>query len=218
MTSTNTSLLQTLQDSLALALETDWQENRPPIWTFTRAEQPDLVEVITVGEERRREKARKKAYKAFKAAIRAATLKSFKLLKQHLTKDQWKNFVELGYFEVKGGTSGHTYRIFCEDTMNVVRVGSRRGRTMYYCVQSRVPVSDLEIKARQAYEGQTRCLPLGDILLMQKLSLETDEAGFLAVAVAQRSHLNTLEHTTRVAAMERTFSLRYADVTIEDVA
>lgn len=76
------------------------------------------------------------------------------LLRDHLTKEQWRTYRELGYFDVTGSDGG-TYRINAATEANVL---APSGRHLW--------VSSIER------------LPLPDVLLSQKLFLETDAPGY----------------------------------------
>jgi hypothetical protein len=68
-----------------------------------------------------------------------------------------------GFFEVRGYTA-KCYRIHCGRNMNIYEVGTGQTQVAIWCF------------------GPVGHLPLGDVMLAQKLALETDEQAALAVA------------------------------------
>ena len=91
------------------------------------------------------------------------------LLKQWLCPEQRATLDRCGYFEVKGSHSGKWYRIRYGRSMNIDELGENGVRAAVWCF------------------GPEGRLPLGDVMLAQKLALETDELA--ALAVANRSNL-----------------------------
>ena len=93
-----------------------------------------------------------------------AEQKALDLLKQWLSSVQLAQYERTGSFDVTGCHSGKHYRI-------------RHGRQMniYELDQNDVPIAIWCF-------GPEGCLPVGDIMLAQKIALETDEHAALAVA------------------------------------
>ena len=89
---------------------------------------------------------------------------SLRLLRQWLSPAQRAQFAEKGYFEVVGGDTGRQYRIHAGAGMNVCEVDKKGRPTLGLCF---MPVGEL---------------PIGDIMLSQKIALENWESGALAVA------------------------------------
>jgi len=90
--------------------------------------------------------------------------RSLRLLRAWLSPAQRAHFAEKGYFEVVGGDTGRQYRIHAGAGMNVCEVDKKGRPTLGLCF---MPVGEL---------------PIGDIMLSQKIALENWESGALAVA------------------------------------
>lgn len=89
-----------------------------------------------------------------------ALRKSLVLLMENLTERQKKDFLQSGYFDVTG-QSGWLYRIYYGSAMNIVRM-----------TKDHVPVDCNNLLCVVPEGG----LPVGDVLLCQKLGLELEEA------------------------------------------
>jgi hypothetical protein len=90
--------------------------------------------------------------------------RSLRLLRQWLSPVQRAQFAESGYFEVVGGDTGKRYRIYAGAEVNVCKM-DKKGRPKFgLCF---VPVGEL---------------PIGDVMLSQKIALESCESRALAVA------------------------------------
>lgn len=105
--------------------------------------------------------------------------RSLNLLRSWLSPVQRKQLAEMGYFEVVGVTTGKQYKIYAGTAMNVCEV-DEKGRPMIgLCF---LPLGEL---------------PIGDVMLAQKIALENFESSALAVAKTfvpsgfafRRSHL-----------------------------
>jgi hypothetical protein len=94
----------------------------------------------------------------------AAEDKAFALLKRWLPPAQLAQYEKYGYFEVRGCHSGKHYRIRKTHQMNVDELNEEGVRAVPWCF---------------CPEGE---LPLGDVMLAQKIALENDEQAALAVA------------------------------------
>ncbi len=92
------------------------------------------------------------------------------LLRRHLTATQDKSLTDNGYFEIDGGQTGHVYRIHANVDKNI-------GRNVELLINGQ-PIACYNAKPHRA----GRELPWGDVVLSQKLALETDESAFLKVA------------------------------------
>ncbi|WFU45813.1 hypothetical protein QA640_44065 (plasmid) [Bradyrhizobium sp. CB82] len=90
--------------------------------------------------------------------------RSLRLLRQWLSPSQQKQFAENGYFEVIGSESGKLYRIYPGSATNVCELDERNRLKTGLCF---LPIGDL---------------PIGDIMLAQKIALESCEGRVLAVA------------------------------------
>jgi hypothetical protein len=90
--------------------------------------------------------------------------RGLKLLKQWLSPEQFAQYDAKSYFEVTGCHSGKRYRICRGTSMNVHELDGAGRPSVGWCF---VP------------EGY---LVAGDVMLVQKIALETDEPGALAVA------------------------------------
>lgn len=90
--------------------------------------------------------------------------RSLLLLRHWLSPAQRAQFAENGYFDVVGGDTGRQYRIYAGAAMNVCEV-DRKGRPrLGLCF---LPLGDL---------------PIGDVMLSQKIALENGESSAIAVA------------------------------------
>jgi len=90
--------------------------------------------------------------------------RSLKLMRKWLSADQRKQFDARGYFDVIGSHSGRRYRIRTGRSANICEL-DRFGHTVArWCF---VPCEDL---------------PIGDVMLAQKIALENDETSALSVA------------------------------------
>lgn len=96
---------------------------------------------------------------------RTAEERGLALLKQWLSAPQLAQYEKYGYFEVTGSDSGKHYRIRPTRQMNVDELDGRGVRTVPWCF---------------CPEGE---LPIGDVMLAQKIALENEQA---ALAVANR--------------------------------
>jgi hypothetical protein len=90
--------------------------------------------------------------------------RSLKLLKEWLSEDQRRCFEQRGYFEVIGSDSGRVYRIRRARQMNVKQLDASGKPICGWCF---LPDGNLAA---------------GDVMLAQKIALETDERGAIAVA------------------------------------
>jgi hypothetical protein len=99
------------------------------------------------------------------AARAAANSKSLALLKEWLSPDQLAQYEKSGFFDVTGSLSGRRYRIREGRQQNVYRLENERE------MHGLCFVPDPE---------QTRTI--GDVMLAQKIALETDEVAALEVA------------------------------------
>ncbi|MGY3514054.1 hypothetical protein ACVIQY_007029 [Bradyrhizobium sp. USDA 3051] len=86
------------------------------------------------------------------------------LLRHCLSPLQRRQFTQTGYFDVVGGDTGNRYRIYAGAAANVCEIGENGRPKIGLCF---LPVGDL---------------PIGDVMLAQKIALETCEASALAVA------------------------------------
>jgi hypothetical protein len=95
---------------------------------------------------------------------RTAEEKGLTLLKQWLSRAQLVQYEKYGYFEVTGGGTGKQYRIRPTRQMNVDELDQHGVRIAAWCFGP---------------EGE---LPIGDVMLAQKIALENNEHAALAVA------------------------------------
>ena len=100
-------------------------------------------------------------------------------MRSWLSPVQRKQLAEMGYFEVVGVTTGKQYRIYAGTAMNVCEVDEKGRPIIGLCF---LPLGEL---------------PIGDVMLAQKIALENFESSALAVAKTfvpngfafRRSHL-----------------------------
>jgi hypothetical protein len=90
--------------------------------------------------------------------------RSLDLLRSWLSPVQRKQLVEMGYFEVVGVATGKQYRIYPGAGMNVCEVDEKGRPMLGLCF---LPLGEL---------------PIGDVMLAQKIALENFESSALAVA------------------------------------
>jgi hypothetical protein len=90
--------------------------------------------------------------------------RSLRLSRHWLSPAQGAQFAEKGYFEVVGGDTGKRYRIYAGAATNVCEVDVKGRQKVGLCFR---PIGEL---------------PIGDVMLSQKIALENSESGALAVA------------------------------------
>jgi hypothetical protein len=90
--------------------------------------------------------------------------RSLRLLQEWLSPVQRTQFVKKGYFEVVGGDTGKQYRIYPGATSNVCEIDKNGRPKLGLCFRT---------------FGE---LPIGDVMLAQKIALESCESSVLAVA------------------------------------
>lgn len=125
-----------------------------------------------------------------------AEAKGLALLKRHLTSQQKADYEKHGYFHVKGGDTGKTYRLRHGTHMNIYEVQAvpkvqstapKRGWHPFKWDISG-PAFEQAVTEYDWKETVGYCfvpaggLCAGDVLLIQKVSLETDEKAALKVA------------------------------------
>jgi hypothetical protein len=110
---------------------------------------------IILAEARRRYRDRRRGQAAEKAQA---------LLMEWLSPAQLAQYESNGYFEVTGSHSGKRYRIRRRGHLNVDELDERGARVAVWCFKP---------------EGY---LPVGDIMLAQKVMLETNERAALVIA------------------------------------
>ena len=93
-----------------------------------------------------------------------AELRGINLLKEWLSPEQLTQYESYGHFDVIGRHSGTRYRIRYGTGLNITQIGSRGNVEAGLCF---VPCEQLVA---------------GDVMLAQKIALETDEWSALAVA------------------------------------
>jgi hypothetical protein len=96
--------------------------------------------------------------------------KALALLKHWLSPAQLAQYQDHRHFEVTGCHSGKRYRIRQTRQMNVDELDEQGLRTVAWCF------------------GPEGALPIGDIMLAQKIALENDEQAALAVANRGNPH------------------------------
>jgi hypothetical protein len=98
------------------------------------------------------------------AGGREAEKKGLALLKRWLSPAQLSQYESDGYFEVTGCDTGKRYRVRRDRQMNIDELDGHGARVAVWCF------------------GPEGHLPVGDVMLAQKVALETDEQAALAVA------------------------------------
>lgn len=119
-----------------------------------------LRRIITVTA--RRARAIRNRY--FEAGCTQAELQGITLLKEWLSPEQLAQYESYRYFDVIGLQSGKRYRIRYGVGMNIYEIDARGKRLTGLCF---VP---------------SETLVAGDVMLAQKIALETDEPNAIAVA------------------------------------
>ncbi|MCK1734046.1 hypothetical protein IVA79_08805 [Bradyrhizobium sp. 138] len=116
---------------------------------------------------RRSERSRKRAIRTIfirLGAERTPEGRSLRLLREWLSPVQSAQFLTKGYFEVIGGDTGKQYRIYAGTAANVCEVDERGAPTIGLCF---LPQGEL---------------PIGDVMLSQKIALESCESRTLEVS------------------------------------
>jgi hypothetical protein len=90
--------------------------------------------------------------------------RSLRLLRDWLSPAQRAQFAKKGYFEVVGGETGRQYRIYAGAMSNVCEIDEKGRPKLGLCFRTM---------------GE---LPIGDVMLAQKIALESGESSALAVA------------------------------------
>jgi len=90
--------------------------------------------------------------------------RGFELLARHLSPSQRRQYSQLRSFDVVGGDTGKRYRIRCGRLMNIEQLDHKGQSVMVLCF------------------GPRGRLPVGDIMLAQKVALELFETEALRVA------------------------------------
>jgi hypothetical protein len=90
--------------------------------------------------------------------------RSLQLLHRWLSPAQRTQYAQRGYFEVVGGETGNRYRIYTGAATNICEIGENGRPKVGLCFLPR---------------GN---LPIGDVMLAQKIALENYESDALAVA------------------------------------
>jgi hypothetical protein len=93
-----------------------------------------------------------------------AEARGLTLLKEWLSPEQLAQYHANGYFDVVGCVSGKRYRIHYGTSMNVHEIDNDGSVRAGWCFVPNI------------------CLVAGDVMLAQKIALETNELGALAVA------------------------------------
>jgi hypothetical protein len=91
--------------------------------------------------------------------------RSLRLLREWLSPAHREQFARKGYFEVIGSDSGKRYRIHAGASVNVCEIDERGRLQEGLCI---MPIG---------------ALPIGDVMLAQKIALETCEREVRAVAI-----------------------------------
>ena len=100
----------------------------------------------------------------FQEAQREREARGRKLLMEWLSPEQWAQYEMYGFFDVTGSDTGRRYRIRHGTVANVHEIDEAGQTRAGWCF---VPNANLVA---------------GDVVLAQKIALETDERGTLAVA------------------------------------
>jgi|ERR1700733_4841317 hypothetical protein len=96
--------------------------------------------------------------------LRTTEARGLTLLRQWLSYEQREQFEAFGYFDVVGSSSGTRFRIRYGSALNVYELDDSGNARTGWCF---LPVGNLVA---------------GDVMLAQKIALETDETGAMEVA------------------------------------
>jgi hypothetical protein len=107
------------------------------------------------------------ALRAEKSGVENAVARAERLLHAWLTAEQQACHAQFGYFHVVGSASGKTYRIWRDTTFNIHELDGHGNTVHKWCF---VPLG---------------CIALGDVILAQKIALETSERRALRIANRQ---------------------------------
>ena len=119
--------------------------------------------------------------------------KSMELLKANLTPAQWESYILNGWFEVTGNVYGRTYRILHGYASNVWRRGVQHTfTTRHFCLIAPTRKPMLNLHGGVIGHLQER-LPMGDHLLMQKLTIELEEEFFLEQAISGQARVQDFD-------------------------
>jgi hypothetical protein len=113
------------------------------------------------------ERSRMRAVRALyirHGAERTPEGRSLRLLREWLSPVQRTQFAKKGYFEVVGGDTGKQYRIYPGTMSNICEIDEKGRPRLGLCFRTM---------------GE---LPIGDVMLAQKIALENCESSALAVA------------------------------------
>jgi hypothetical protein len=102
-----------------------------------------------------------------------------RLLRDWLSPDQRAEFDANGFFEVTGSHTGRRYRIHQGTMSNVLELDEKMEPKVGWCFLPE------------------RALAAGDVMLAQKIALETDEAAVLAIAKSFSPGLPSLPRVSR---------------------
>ena len=102
-----------------------------------------------------------------------------RLLRDWLSPDQRVEFDANGFFEVTGSHTGRRYRIHHDTMSNVLELDETMEPKVGWCFLPE------------------RTLAAGDVMLAQKIALETDEAAVLAIAKSFSPGLLSLPRVSR---------------------
>lgn len=110
-----------------------------------------------------------RSQREFDAKHKAATLRSYLLLRRQLTAEQWRTFRKNKWFVVTGGKSGKRYRIHANGSLvaNVDVLADNDNARVDY---------------KLCAHPEVATVPTGDHLLSQKIMLEWAEEEFIAKA------------------------------------
>ncbi|MCK1595560.1 hypothetical protein [Bradyrhizobium sp. 164] len=135
----------------------------------------------------RRSDANRTRFRALRELYRSFTeqngpeARSRRLLRDWLSPEQRAQFDANNYFEVTGSHTGRRYRVQYGTLSNVVELDASGQPAIGWCF---VP---------------ERALAAGDVMLAQKIALETDEAAVLALAHRFSPRLPSLPRVVRRA-------------------
>jgi len=90
--------------------------------------------------------------------------RSLELMRRWLSPEQLEQFDTRGYFDVVGSHTGRRYRIRIGTSTNIYELDGLERSVARWCFVPR------------------ETLPVGDVMLAQKIALETDERSAMAVA------------------------------------
>lgn len=121
--------------------------------------------------------------KEWNRSCKVAERRARKLLRTYLTKAQQTSLTKRGYFCVRGNKTKRLYRIYCgRKVCRVSGFGNTGNLGQNICCKDWWYGTHFEGSGAWSHAGHKVVCPPSDLMLAQKLLLETNEAQFLRLA------------------------------------